>query len=349
MMTDLATWSVKAWKATPWFSAPGTDKAVHSSSASRQAVVGDRSRSTRRTPDCWSMYRATARTAATSSGLRGSSTGKSALTRPTAVATYTATHTSKRSHGGALTPQAVAGTETPPGVPGQRPGLRGARSGSRIRPARGGGGAGPRRQRRGAHGLARGREDSGRNGCIVPAGPQDGPDRQRACPLVAQQRRRAARHRDGPGQQADRHPDHGSTPTMGAEEVEELPARAEGRVDEVDHWRCVDKMVRAPRHRGRRLPDLARREGQVGAAETQVPAAEETAPQQPRELEVFPVDQSCRPNDPDLGLLPRLRRLDQLFGNAFAPGVWAEPVGASRARCPLRLPLPERARRAQHR
>ena len=127
--------SVTKWKATPWLSAAGTDRAAHSNRRSRHVVVRERSSPTRRRPDCWITYRQTANAAATKVGFSGSSTGNSSCTRPTAVATYVATQTSSRSHPAVLAARRGAAISSAAGVCGAGPSSLGTCSGSRIRPA----------------------------------------------------------------------------------------------------------------------------------------------------------------------------------------------------------------------
>src|SRR6266568_8889364 len=128
--------------------------------------------------------------------------------------------------------------------------LPNCRTASAIRLRHRGGRGRPRRRDSGRCGLAGGGEELRRHGGIVAARPQDRPHGQRSCPLATSERRDEPHHADRGGEEADRHPQHGSAPAMLAEPAQQLPACANGWVEEVDDvWR-VGKVTGAPCNRG---------------------------------------------------------------------------------------------------
>ena len=133
-------------------------------------------------------------------------------------------------------------------------------------------------------------------------------------------------------QHADRDPQHPAVPALRAQARDEIAARRDGRVEQVDHPGRLVEMRRAPRDRLGASPDVAHRNRQARAAQAQVPPAEQTPAHQARQRRLVPVHERSGPDD--AGRDPERRRfaLDQLLLQTLAPGVRRQGAAGSSGR-----------------
>ena len=77
-----------------------------------------------------------------------------------------------------------------------------------------------------------------------------------------------------------------------------------------------------PRDRRTGRTHLACREREAGPPESEMPVAKQALPDEPRHLDIVPVEQRRGSHDPGGDLALRVRGRDGFLGGALSPGIW---------------------------
>src|SRR3989442_5205856 len=163
--------------------------------------------------------------------------------------------------------------------------------------------------------------------------------------LAASHREEGASGQDTHRDHADRHIQDPTAPPAGSQPRGKRASRRDGGIEQIDDgWRVIE-VQGAPRDRLGAALDLAYGDRQPGSPEPEVPRAEEVAAHQARKLGLALVHQRARTDDPYVDAKCPRFTLYQLFLQTLAPGVRAKRSRIGRARSPLVLALPRRARR----